>query len=126
MVLERLRMEHLQEVSRLLCDPRVAATPTQPREVGLLAAKDVRATRTEVDGELKTLLGVVDDLAAAWQGQASSGFQQLMSRWNGDVTKLLHAMDEIANLLDKSATQHMANDEQNQQALDRIQSALNP
>jgi WXG100 family type VII secretion target len=89
------------------------------------AAKDVRATRTEVDGELKTLLGVVDDLAVAWQGDASTGFQRLMARWHGDVTKLLHAMDEIANLLDKSATEHVANDSNNQQALDRIQQALN-
>jgi ESAT-6 family protein len=89
------------------------------------AAKDVRTTRTEVDGELKTLLGVVDDLAVAWEGQASAGFQRLMLRWNDDVTKLLHAMDEIADLLDKSATQHTANDEQQQQALDRIQQALN-
>lgn len=89
------------------------------------AAKDVRATRAEVDGELKTLLGVVDDLAVAWQGTASSGFQTLMGRWHQDVTKLLHAMDEIANLLDKSATEHTANDENNQQALDRIQQALN-
>jgi WXG100 family type VII secretion target len=89
------------------------------------AAKDVRTTRTEVDGELKTLFGVVDDLAVAWAGQASTGFQQLMVRWQQDVTKLLHAMDSIADLLDKSATQHVANDEQNQQALDRIQQALN-
>jgi ESAT-6 family protein len=89
------------------------------------AAKDVRTTRTEVDGELKTLLGVVDDLAVAWEGQASAGFQRLMLRWNDDVTKLLHAMDEIADLLDKSATQHTVNDEQQQQALDRIQQALN-
>jgi WXG100 family type VII secretion target len=89
------------------------------------AAKDVRATRAEVDGELKTLLGVVDDLAVAWQGTASTGFQQLMGRWHQDVTKLLHAMDEIAGLLDKSATEHTANDENNQQALDRIQQALN-
>ena len=89
------------------------------------AAKDVRTTRTEVDGELKTLLGVVDDLAVAWEGQASAGFQRLMLRWSDDVSKLLHAMDEIADLLDKSATQHTVNDEQQQQALDRIQQALN-
>jgi WXG100 family type VII secretion target len=90
------------------------------------AAKDVRATRTEVDGQLKSLGGVVDELAVAWQGSASGGFQQLMTRWNGDVIKLLHAMDEIADLLDKSGTTHSANDEQQQQALGRIHQALNP
>jgi WXG100 family type VII secretion target len=90
------------------------------------AANTVRTTRTEVDGELKNLLGVVEDLSAAWAGQAATGFQNLFQRWNADVTKLLHAMDEIADLLDKSGTQHTVNDTQQQQALDRIQQALNP
>jgi WXG100 family type VII secretion target len=90
------------------------------------AANDVRTTRTEVDGELKKLWGVVDDLAIAWKGQASGGFQNLMQRWNDDVKTLETAMDDIANLLDKSATQHQANDEQQQQMLDKFHSALNP
>src|SRR5689334_10291953 len=89
------------------------------------AANDVRSTRAEVDGELKTLLGVVDDLSVAWRGQASTGFQNLMNRWSVDVNRLLRAMDAIADLLDKSATEHVQNDEQNQQALSRIEQALN-
>jgi len=90
------------------------------------AAKDVRTTRTEVDGELKKLLGVVDELRVAWKGQASDGFQRLMERWNGDVQQLLRAMDSIADLLDKSGTTHTVNDDQQNQALNRIHQALNP
>lgn len=90
------------------------------------AASDTRATRTEVEGDLRKLWGVVDDLAIAWQGQASTGFQNLMQRWNDDVSKLLTAMDNIADLLDKTATTHQVNDEQQQQMLDKFHSALNP
>jgi WXG100 family type VII secretion target len=90
------------------------------------AANDTRATRTEVEGDLRKLWGVVDDLAMAWKGQASTGFQTLMERWNGDVSKLLTAMDNIADLLDKTATTHQVNDEQQQQMLDKFHSALNP
>jgi WXG100 family type VII secretion target len=90
------------------------------------AASDVRSTRTEVDGQLKTLKGAVDELAVAWKGQASSGFQQLMMRWGDDATKLLQAMDNIADLLDKSANTHQANDEQQSEMLNRFHSALNP
>ena len=89
------------------------------------AANDVRTTRSEVDGELKKLWAVVDDLAIAWQGQASVGFQSLMDRWNSDVKKLTSAMDDIADLLDKSGTQHQVNDEQQQAMLDKFHSALN-
>ena len=101
------------------------------------AASDVRSTRSEVDGELKKLWNVVDDLAIAWKGQASTGFQSLMTRWNEDTVKfaqlntdekdkLLTAMDNIADLLDKSGTTHQVNDEEQQQMLDKFHSALNP
>ncbi len=90
------------------------------------AANDVRAVRADVDTQLKNLWTVVDDLAIAWQGQASGGFQRLMERWNTDAKNLVNAMDNIAGLLDKSGTTHQVNDEQQQQALDRIHAALNP
>jgi WXG100 family type VII secretion target len=90
------------------------------------AANDVRTTRSEVDGELKKLWGVVDDLAVAWKGQASSGFHNLMQRWNEDVDKLLKAMGDIADLLDKTGTAHQATDEEQQQMLDKFHQALNP
>jgi WXG100 family type VII secretion target len=89
------------------------------------AAGDVRSTRGDVDGDLGRLWNVVDDLAMAWKGDASSGFQQLMSRWNEDVSKLLTAMDDIADLLDKGATTHAANDEQQAQTMNKYSAALN-
>jgi WXG100 family type VII secretion target len=89
------------------------------------AASDVRSTRSEVDGELNKLRGVVDDLAAAWKGQAGGTFQQLMTRWDEDNKKLLTAMDDIANLLDKSANTHQTNDDQQHQMLTKFNSALN-
>jgi len=88
------------------------------------AAGNVRSTRSEVDGELRKLLGVVDDLAAAWQGQASSGFQNLMHRWNTDSQKLLTALGDIADLLDKAGTRHSTNDAEQQQMFGRYDSAL--
>lgn len=90
------------------------------------AAGDVRSTRGEVDGDLAKLWNTVDDLAMAWKGDASSGFQQLMNRWNEDVKKLLTAMDDIADLLDKSGTQHEVNEQEQSQMMSRFNSALNP
>ena len=71
-------------------------------------------------------MNVVDDLAIAWQGQASSGFQQLMTRWNEDTSRLQEALSNIADLLDKSGTTHQVTDEEQQQMLDKFHSALNP
>jgi ESAT-6 family protein len=90
------------------------------------AAGDVRTARSDVDGDLKKLWGVVDDLAIAWQGNASLGFQRLMERWNGDVNGLLKSLDDIADLLDKGGTTHQVNDEEQQTMINKFQSALNP
>ncbi|GIF76387.1 WXG100 family type VII secretion target [Asanoa siamensis] len=90
------------------------------------AAGDVRSTRSDVDGDLKRLWGVLDDLAVAWQGQASAGFQNLMTRWQGDVSKLLTALDNIGDLLDQGGTTHQVNDEQQNEMLNKFNSALNP
>jgi len=90
------------------------------------AANDVRSTRDEIQGDLNKLESLVEqDLSSAWQGTAAGSFRQLMHRWNEDSKTLLKAMDDIADLLDKSGTQHQVNDEDQQQMLDKIHSALN-
>lgn len=90
------------------------------------AAGDVRSTRTEVDSSLKSLQGDVAELGSAWKGQAAAGFTNLMTRWDGDVRKLLTAMDEIADLLDKSGNVHAANDEEQNAMFNQFNSAVNP
>lgn len=90
------------------------------------AAGDVRSTRADVDGDLRRLQGLVQQMASAWRGQAGTGFQNLMLRWREDTDKLLVALDGIADLLDSSATQHETTDEAEQAAMGRINSALNP
>jgi WXG100 family type VII secretion target len=90
------------------------------------AANDVRSTRDDIQGDLTKLETLVQqDLASAWQGAAAGSFQQLMQRWSDDSKTLLRAMDDIADLLDKSGRQHQHNDEEQQQMLDKIHSALN-
>jgi WXG100 family type VII secretion target len=89
------------------------------------AAADVRSVRQEVDGELGKLRGVVDMLAGAWQGAAGAGFQNLMSRWDGDSRKLMEAMSAISDMLDESGTSHQVTDDEQQQVMNRFTSALN-
>ncbi|MEV6525453.1 WXG100 family type VII secretion target [Longispora sp. NPDC051575] len=90
-------------------------------------ANDVRGVRTDVQGLLKSLKGVVEqDLASAWKGNAAGAFQRLMEQWNGDATKLLQALADIADLLDKAGTTHSVNEENNQKIVDQIHNALSP
>jgi WXG100 family type VII secretion target len=90
------------------------------------AAGDVRTVKSEVDGELKKLDSLVQELASAWRGSAATAFQGLAQQWQADTQKLLVAMQGIADLLEKSGQMHQHNDESQQHSMNSIMGALNP
>jgi WXG100 family type VII secretion target len=90
------------------------------------AANDTRSTRTEVEGDLRRLASLAEELAGQWRGTAASGFQTLITRFNEDAMKLQQALGDIADLLDKEANTHQANDEQQGQMINKFTNVLNP
>jgi early secretory antigenic target protein ESAT-6 len=90
------------------------------------AAGDVRSTRTEVDGDLRRLQGLAEELGGQWRGQAATGFNSLMARFGEDAVKLQQALGDIADLLDKEANAHQHNDEEQGQMINKFTSVLNP
>lgn len=90
------------------------------------AANDVRSTRGEVEGDLRQLASLAEELGSAWRGQAATGFQSLMGRFNEDAVKLQQALGDIADLLDKQANTHQHNDEEQSQMINKFSSVLNP
>jgi WXG100 family type VII secretion target len=89
------------------------------------AANDVRSTRQDVDGDLKKLWNEADNLAMAWLGSGSRAFGDLMQSWGRSSAKLLRAMDDIADLLQKSGTQHQVTDEEQQEAMNKYHQIIN-
>ncbi len=90
------------------------------------AANDVRSTRSEVEGDLRRLASLAEELGGQWRGQAATGFQSLMTRFGEDATKLQQALGDIADLLDKQANAHQHNDEEQSQMINKFSSVLNP
>ena len=93
-------------------------------------ARDIRTAKDDISAHLGTVRGAAEILGSAWTGQAASAFANLMLRWDGDAKQLAAAMDDIANLLDKSANSHEMNDADSMNMLNRIDgsvgSILNP
>jgi|SRR5690242_18345545 WXG100 family type VII secretion target len=93
-------------------------------------ARDIRTAKDDISAHLGTVRGAAEILGSAWTGQAASAFTNLMLRWDGDAKQLAAAMDDIANLLDKSANSHEMNDADSMNMLNRIDgsvgSILNP
>jgi WXG100 family type VII secretion target len=90
------------------------------------AAKDVRSVKGDVAADLTKIRGYAQgEIAAGWKGDAGLAFQKLMQEWDTNSRDLLAALEGIADLLDKAGSHHLANDQNNQQALGKIMSALN-
>ena len=67
------------------------------------AASNVDRVNEDVQGELRRLQGVVDDVAASWKGDAQHSFAGLMQRWNDDARQLREALNSIAENLRANA-----------------------
>ncbi|GIJ29100.1 hypothetical protein Vqi01_42620 [Micromonospora qiuiae] len=90
------------------------------------AAVRVRATHDELGGELRRVSDAVDQLAEIWSGAGASRYQELVQRWRDDVEHLLEELHEMAEMLDRSATEQQVSDESAETAVRRIVETLNP
>jgi len=66
------------------------------------AARDTFAAKQDVDGNLDTLKALCDDLAASWTGRGATAFANVMLAWDAEAAKLLDALQDIGENLDKS------------------------
>jgi WXG100 family type VII secretion target len=88
------------------------------------AASQIRQTSDEINGELRSLLSMLEPLASQWRGEASTAFHQLIDRWNQDATKLTQALAGIADAMSSSSSNYSSSEEQNRSQIASIMSGL--
>jgi len=89
------------------------------------AANDCRSAMDSVTEETRKIRGAREQVAARWQGQASSAFQGVMEAWIVEAGKLMEAMGGIADLLDKTGSTHRSNEEEQNSMFNKFNSAIN-
>ena len=90
------------------------------------AANDARTTHASVEAVQRQMNQITMEAAGRWKGMASSGFQGVMNRWSEDVTMVLTALTDIADLLEKSGQRHQYNDEAQNQSFNKYDVSLRP
>lgn len=103
-------------------------TPTQfgaSLDVMEAAAGHVRQVNEEIGVQLGTLMGQLEPIAATWKGAASTAFQQLHLRWNGDARKLNAALLAIADSLAGTHQTYTAAEDANHSAVSRVAGMIN-
>jgi WXG100 family type VII secretion target len=75
-------------------------------------AGKVLQTHDDVERDLGKLRNVIDDLVAnAWGGSASQAFHQVMGEWDTSAKRLLVAMGNIGDLLDRTGKEFTMTDD---------------
>ena len=92
----------------------------------LKAGADVVAsTRGSLQQQLSALEGKLSGVGAGWQGQGAVAFNQLMTRWRDDATKIISALNEFeANLISSQST-YTAPDDAQASAMSNLAGRLN-
>ncbi len=89
------------------------------------AANDCRSASDNVTAEASKVRTAKETVAARWRGGASNTFQGVIDAWLVDTNKLLEALGAISDLLDKTATTHRANEEEQDQTFNKFNAAIN-
>ncbi|MEV7973582.1 WXG100 family type VII secretion target [Cellulomonas sp. NPDC089187] len=87
-------------------------------------AQIVASSKQALDGELKALEGQLSGIGSMWVGQGATAFQQLMTRWREDASKIISALNEFEQNLIGSDKDYTAQDDQQSSVFSNLQGRL--
>ena len=90
------------------------------------AANDCRSAVENVTSEATKVRNTRDAVAATWQGAASRTFGAVIDAWLAESNKLMEAMNNIADLLDRTANIQRTNEEEQDSMFAQFNSMINP
>lgn len=88
------------------------------------ASQHVFGVNEQIQGQLSSLLGRLEPLAGAWQGEASSSFTVLREQWHTSALKLNDALRSIGEALVASQGNYANSEETNRAGFSGISSVL--
>jgi len=88
------------------------------------ANQHVFAVNEAIQAQLSTLLGRLEPLVAAWQGEAAMTFQQVKTRWNDSARRLNDALRGIGDLMSSNTVNYERSEEASRTGFTPISAAL--
>lgn len=87
-------------------------------------SSDMRDAIEQARAQLNKIRGEVAASSAFWSGSAASSFGTLMADYDSKAGKLQTVLDNIADLVDKSSSNHLANEEQQGRNMNNLMGVL--
>lgn len=89
------------------------------------AAGKMEDTNQQLQSALSQLANEVEQVQGAWSGSAASAFQTLMEQFQSDAKNLNNDLNQIAEAVTGNAKAYAQQEEESQQSINSIVSALN-
>jgi WXG100 family type VII secretion target len=79
-----------------------------------------------IQGEIRRLQTVVDNITSGWKGQAATAYNNLQSQVNQDASKLNQILGEIKEAIDSTTSNYQASEEEQAASIGHVAGASSP
>lgn len=73
-----------------------------------------------IQGEIRHLNMVVDNITSGWKGQAANSYNRLQSQVNEDATRINQLLREIKEAIDETTKNYSASEEEQNAAFNNV------
>ncbi len=85
-------------------------------------SSQITTVNGQIQGEIRRLGGVIDQVAGGWQGEAAKSYHQLQNRWNEEAKNMSAILEGIKEAVDSTRSNYTASEEQQNAEVSKIMS----
>ncbi|MGW0563824.1 WXG100 family type VII secretion target [Streptomyces sp. NPDC003016] len=85
-------------------------------------SSQITTVNGQLQGEIRRLGGVIDQVAGGWQGQAAKSYHELQNRWNEEAKNMSAILEGIKEAVDSTRSNYTASEEQQNAEVSKIMS----
>lgn len=90
----------------------------------LKGAQTIEDAQGQIQSELSSLQSKLAGIGSAWQGEAASAFQKVMSQWDSEARKVTEALTELHAAMRSADAKSKANEDAQAAVMNKFQSML--
>ncbi|MEU9116606.1 WXG100 family type VII secretion target [Streptomyces sp. NPDC048483] len=80
----------------------------------------ISTVNQSIEGEIRHLNQVVDNITSGWKGAAASSYNQLQSKVNDDAKRINQLLAEIKEAIDQTTKNYSASEDEQAQSMSHV------
>jgi WXG100 family type VII secretion target len=83
----------------------------------------ISTVNSSIQGEIRRLQQVIDNITGGWKGQAATAYNNLQSQVNEDANKLNQILADIKEAIDSTTSNYQASEEEQASSIGQVAGA---